>query len=371
MSLIGGRAPDGEPVDDTLPPHLRAIWTGHWTDLIWRLDITPSRKAAAMVLAYHSATDGTEVFPGGRRVGNMLNLSDQKAVRAHVKALEAMGLLYLVRRGGGRKRADADEAPSSEYRLTRPADITTLPLWLDPSMRPVPTAAEATLEQPELRVSAPGETTEYRAYTPGETAEHRVSAPAETPEHRASTPGEGPVDNPDASETPGVSAQNSGGLTPKHRASTPPYLSSTKPQDQNPLWSPQVGTSLAKITDAPSAAGTGHGIPTHIPATPAVSTDLALNPSPSTADHAIHFAQTAAGEIFHIPAIITGSATLLPDPDAYAAAHAYLARLHDAGQFFQAAAIRDLRAEGDPDPPIPAIVVRAAHIAQQAESRSA
>lgn len=370
MSLIGGRAPAEDPVDDTLPAHLRAINTGDWTDLIWRLKISPSRKAAAMVLAFHSDTDGSNVFPGERRIGDMLNLADEKAVRAHLRGLEAMNLLHLVRRGGGRKRFDADDAPSNVYRLVRPADLATLGMWLDPDMRPVPTAVEAALGQPELRVSAPGETTEYRASTPGEAGEHRASAPAETPEHRASTPGEGPVDNPGTPETPGVHAGNTGRLAPKHRASTPPYLSSTKPQDQNPLWSPQVGTSLAKITDAPSAAGTGHGIPTHIPAAPAASTELAPNPS-APDGQAIHFAQTASGEMFHIPSIITGSASLLPDPDAYAAAHAHLSRLHDAGQFFQAAAIRDLRAEGDPDPPIPAIVVRAAQIAQQAESRSA
>lgn len=281
MSLIGGRAPAIDPIDPDLPAHLLAVNTGHWTDLIWRLKISPKHKAGAMALAFHADPDGTNVYPGNWRIADMLNVDESNATPV-VKDLESWGLLYLVKRGGGRWATDADQddderRPSNEYRLTRPADLASLPLWLDPTMRryvprpkrsrkskaksPVIDPTDRPADRPERQADSPvipqpeavvgG--TESQAQTPvihpaDQTAD-RTGPSATGPESQAKSPvipsesqaespvidgkwqvdspvtgASGPVDNSDPAGMTGDSGPNDRRSDAEWQATPPPYL---------------------------------------------------------------------------------------------------------------------------------------------------
>lgn len=97
-----------------------------WTDILRRIRFGKSVKvgkarvsggmvmAVALVLAGYADSDGTRVFPGVARVSVDLEC-DPRIVKRAMAVLRSLGLIVLVRSGGGH-RAD-------EYRLAIPADL--------------------------------------------------------------------------------------------------------------------------------------------------------------------------------------------------------------------------------------------------------
>lgn len=63
---------------ETVPIH-----RGQWIDLVLRMDIPTQRKAVAFALSRFANPDGSRVFPGQGKVGNMAKLHE-KIGRAHV-----------------------------------------------------------------------------------------------------------------------------------------------------------------------------------------------------------------------------------------------------------------------------------------------
>lgn len=205
------------------------IRTVDWRDLIMRMKITAQRKAVAFALAKFASSDGTNVFPSQQKIADMAGCHEASA-RRHIAALLKAGMLALIRRGGGRGGA------TNTYRLTRPADITTLPLWLDPQMNRV--AADTPTVEAEHRAPARGETP---VENPADTS---VENP-ETP--RTSARYSGPPDG----ETPSNPFGNTEQSVPKYRAPVLGDLSSTSPiPAQHPAGSSKASTSPVEAAAA-------------------------------------------------------------------------------------------------------------------------
>lgn len=346
MSEFGLRSYDEDPVDRQLPEHLCAIHTGDWINLIFRMKIPTNCYGVAIALARFASTDGSNVFPGAKKVGDMAKMNE-KTARGYIHDLERLGMLMLKKRGGGRA------GNPSVYRLTRPADITTLPLWLDPEMNRIPAGAGfSPVETPAANAYspalAPAETPEHRAPTSGESAfdatEHRALVPAETAEHRAPTPDESPVDNPAAAETPGDPARNTGRSALKHRAPTPDDLTITRPLED------LLGSSQA--TNSPDWRDRG-------PQPPAVAE---LVGPPDTEPW------TTGPEPAPSP-IVRAAATLTPS-SALAASLALLDAQPNGGEWYRAAAVRELRADGIRHPKPIDVALRAIAILRRAETET-
>lgn len=197
---------------------------GEWVDLVLRMDVPAQRKAVAFALAKFANPDGTKVFPGQEKVADMARLHETNT-RKHIKALVAAGMLIVVKRGGGRGGA------TNSYRLSRPLDITTLPLWLDPDMNRVEDER--------------ADSEEHQAPALGESVDNSGADPVDNPE----TPSSGarhsdPVDE----ETPSVSAINTERFEQKHRALALPDLPKTSPRPpQPPAGLRKATTSLALV----------------------------------------------------------------------------------------------------------------------------
>ena len=173
-----------------LPSHLLAMGKHEWGDLIARLRIPPQRMAVANALARFADTlTGTRVFPSAQKVADMANLHETNA-RTHIRALESLGLLWLVKRGGGRGGAP------NEYRLTCPLDRSPLPLWLDVNFNRLPVEGPGA----DLYGSAVAGSMPTMEDWP---EEHRALAVAQSVDNPKAIP----VDNP---ETPSASGRHSG-----------------------------------------------------------------------------------------------------------------------------------------------------------------
>lgn len=210
-----------------------------WVDLVLRMDIPPQRKAVAFALSSFANPDGSRVFPGQGKVADMAGLHETNA-RKHIRALVVAGMLTVVRRGGGRGGA------TNSYRLSRPLDITALPLWLDPDMNRV--GAEGPAVE-EYRASAPGEgpvnNSEYRALPLAVSVDNFPQTPVDNSE----TPGAGALHfSGPAGETPSVLTRNTERFGQEYRALALPDPPKTTPlPPQHPAGSPNATTSLALV----------------------------------------------------------------------------------------------------------------------------
>jgi hypothetical protein len=231
---------------ETVPIH-----RAQWTDLVLRMRIPSRRKTVAFALAKFANADGSRVFPGQGKVADMAGLHETNA-RTHIRALVSVGMLTVVKRGGGRGGA------TTTYRLSRPADITTLPLWLDPEMNRI---EEGGGDGPE----------EHRASALDEggsdAREQQPLALGDYPKQKAPALG-GSVDNPaenlvDNSETqsadaphsdapadeiPSDTARNTERYGEKYRALALPDLPKTSPRPtQHPAGLPKTTPSLVLV----------------------------------------------------------------------------------------------------------------------------
>lgn len=227
------------------------IQRSQWTDLVLRMDIPTQRKTVAFALAKFANADGTRVFPGQQKVADMAKLHLTNA-RAHIRALEAAGMLLVVKRGGGRN------GDPHVYRLTRPADITTLPLWLDPDMDRYADGDDDGAEEhrasalgedgddgPECQPPALGESQEQGALALGESVDNSSGTPVDNQETpSADALHSDPVDT----ETPSVLARNTERFEDFHRALALPDQSSTNPiPTQHPAVLRKATPSLALV----------------------------------------------------------------------------------------------------------------------------
>jgi hypothetical protein len=196
-----------------------------WQALILRMKIPTSCKVVAFALSHFANEDGSRVFPGQQKVADMAVLHETNA-RRHIRTLLASGMLQVVKQGGGRGGA------TTSYRLSRPTDITTLPLWLDPTMDRV--AEEA------------GSDPEYRALALGETESEPVD--------NSETPSTGALHLEDrGGETPSDSCRNTERFVQKHRALALPDQTKTTPTpNQPPAGLSEATTSLTETITADS-----------------------------------------------------------------------------------------------------------------------
>lgn len=371
--MFGFRYYDQDPVDLELPEHLLAIHRAEWVHLVARLDAKAARKAVALVMASFASEDGSDVRPAMPKVGRMCRLHETNAA-AHVKALVKLGLLVEKQAGGGRGNPTV-------YRLTRPADITALPLWLDPNMDEIPVGdrfapVETTVpalgnessSNTDSQVAALGNEESLdssNTYSPVFTKGVSGVAGAETPApplpFPADTPapawGYGPVDNSAEAEKGSDStpkpqcfeAENPetpvlalGDLLQADQKATNPGLRQATNSLGQPEADDQPPMSVGALVESPDAeAWTPEPEPLPDPA-----------PSPSPVVHA--------------------AAVLSPVP-ALAAALALLEAQPNAGEWYRAAAIRELRADGIRHPRPLDIALRAIVILRRTdpEARSA
>jgi hypothetical protein len=230
---------------ETVPVH-----RAQWTDLVLRMDIPAGRKAVAFALAKFANPDGTRVFPGQGKVADMARLHESNAHK-HIKALLAAGMLIVVKRGGGRGGA------TNTYRLTRPADISTLPLWLDPEMNriendndgdeeyPASALGEDEVDDQEHQALALGETPEQAALALGVSVDNPPETPVDNPETPSADAGYS--DRPD-NETPIVLARNTHRFGPEYQSLALPDLPKTNPRPtQHHTGSPKATASLALV----------------------------------------------------------------------------------------------------------------------------
>lgn len=256
------------------------IHRGPWIDLVLRMNIPPQRKAVAFALSSFANTDGTKVFPGRQKLADMAGLHETNA-RKHVKALLDAGMLEMVKRGGGRGGA------TNTYRLTRPTDITTLPLWLDPDMNRTEDGAAVVDEYRALALSeTDAADAEQRALTLGVSVDNSTATPVDNSETAgADARNSDPVDN----EIPSVSARNTERSVQEYRALALPDQPKTNPRPtQPPAGSPNATTSLALVppihNDDEAINGTAQGTPVlDVELDKAYTTLLALKPAASGA----------------------------------------------------------------------------------------
>lgn len=390
MTMFGLFKPENEPVDPDLPEHLRAVDLADWLAFIARLDIPSERKTVAIMAASWGSYDGADVRPALQTIADMSKRHETNT-RRHINALIELGMLYVKQAGGGRGRP-------TEYRLTVPADITTLPLWLDPDMRRVP-AGEWFLPA-KTPVPAPGNedssntdsqapTLPISAETPA--ARKGVSDPAsdETPASvlpiRADSPapalGNRPVDNSPEAEKGSDSAlkpQRYGDPFAETPApALPDLLQADLSTDQTPGL-PQVTASLGwRDRAAPPAAlaelvGPPTAEPWISPGTPAASAPPAAAAPSGRRTYAEP--DPPAAEPSESPRVVSGGATLTPTP-AIAAIFALLDAQPGGGEWYFAGAARELRRDGIPNPTRLELAVRAAAILRRShpetETRSA
>jgi len=372
MRMFGLRYYDAEPVDLDLPERLGAIHTADWNHLIARLDVKAPTKAVAWALAAFASEDGSDVRPALWTVADMCHLHET-SVSAHIKVLVKLGMLVIKKPGGGRSNPTV-------YRLTRPADITTLPLWLDADMKRVPAgAAFIAAETPAPTLGnedssntdsqapalgndgSPSDANTYSpAFTKGVYGPTGAETPAPTLPFEAETPaptlGNRPVDNRAEGLNPSVFDPKPQRFYPENPETPVPtlgdLLQADLTTDQPGL--PQASNSLGQREDDdqprhPMSVGQFVESPDAQPWTPPAEPDPAP-PSP----------------------IVQAAAVLSPVP-ALAAALALLEAQPGGGEWFRAAAGRELRAEGIRHPRPLDIALRAIVILRRTdpETRSA
>jgi len=359
VRMFGFRYYDEDPVDPELPEHLAGITRADWMHLIARMKIKASRQRVADILASFASEDGSDVRPSLQTVGDMCGGLHENSVSTHVKALVALGMLVVKEPGGGRSKPTV-------YRLTRPADLSALPLWLDPEMKRIP------VEAAELRAGTPTPTqgnesssnTDSHAaessntYSPQFTKGVSAETPTPTVPFTADTPtptqGYRPVDNSLAALNPTVFDPKPHSFDPQNPETPTPtwgdLLQADRTTDQPGL--PQASNSLGQREaddQPPISVGQFVESPDVQPWTPPAESDPAP-PSP----------------------VVQAAAVLSPVP-ALAAALALLEAQPGGGEWFRAAAGRELRAEGIRHPRPLDIALRAIVILRRTdpETRSA
>lgn len=232
---------------ETVPIH-----RGQWIDLVLRMDMPPQRKSVAFALSRFADPDGTKVFPGQGKVADMAGLHETNA-RKHIRALLAAGMLTMVKRGGGRGGA------TNTYRLSRPADITTLPLWLDPEMNRAEDDVSVAEEYRALTLGEDAPTSQKQeASALGVSVDNSTAAPVDN----SATPSadalhSGPVDE----GIPSVSAINTERFGPEYRALALPDQPKTNPlPTQPPAGLRNATTSLALVPPVHNDDGMAEGL---------------------------------------------------------------------------------------------------------------
>lgn len=100
-----------------------------WERLLRRAQaLSPEAQGTGLILATYADQDGSRVRPGVMRLA-VVRRRSEPTVKRHIRELVDLGLLQLIRRGGG----FGEHARANEYRLTMPVEARMLALdLLDP-----------------------------------------------------------------------------------------------------------------------------------------------------------------------------------------------------------------------------------------------
>lgn len=113
-----------------------------WERVVRRIVMPAPTKLAAFALSTYANLDGTRVRPGAKVLAAISGESEKTAYRHLGVIRDELGLLELVRRGGGR----GGSGTGSEYRLAVPADLLDRAELLPPNAPP---------RRPKTAVDAP------------------------------------------------------------------------------------------------------------------------------------------------------------------------------------------------------------------------
>jgi biotin operon repressor len=342
--MFGLRPREAELVDAKLPEHLFPVYTATWIELVARCKLPASRKSVAIMLASFANADGTNTYPSLPKLAVMAGLTQNRA-REHVQALEAIGLLICVKRGGGRRNP-------SVYRLVRP-DLTALPLVLDPDMEPMPAEGYLPVAVETLPTAGGFE----------KTLPTEVGFPA--PQTLPAAGGYEPVDNSAGDENPPDSAPKPPRFGTETLPTAGPDLSKTYPEPENLPGSSQATTSLGwrDHNRHPGAFADVVGLPDAepwiTPEPPAVSTLPAEHAAPS--GRRAYADPPPPAPTAEPPRVVHAAAMCGPTP-AIAAIFALLDAQPNHGEWWTAAARAELRREGIAHPNRLDLAIRAAMI---------
>jgi hypothetical protein len=216
-------------------------------------------KLVAYRIAWYASRDGGNVFPAQITVGTSCQI-DISTVKTVLRILRMMGLLKLVRRGGGNHTAI--------YQLSTPSDLLRIVEYLAPDGRQygIESLAPEDTESPAATEESPApEDTESPAATEESPAPEDTESPAATEESPAAEdmpPTTGDIQVGYPPQAPAAPAEDRGGMPtappeigvgcpPKIGVGCPPptYQRPT-PQTSPAKTSPQVSTSPGATTTA-------------------------------------------------------------------------------------------------------------------------
>lgn len=224
----------------------RPVGRYEWESVLRRVSLPDDLMLAALLLGTYADPDGTRVRPGEPELAAALGKSKATA-RRRVSALQEMGFVRLVSRGGGR----GPGARASVYRLTLPIDL------LDRfEVRPPPNGRRIAAVTPLIH----GE----RSFTKN-SAHPSVS----------SVTGASPVDNSETQLTQGLSAvpssatENSAQITPSQNKT--PLKSAETPltlHERPPATSPTTTTTTTNPDPAQPDTPVDNSVPPKFAAEP-------------------------------------------------------------------------------------------------------
>ncbi|WP_189059622.1 helix-turn-helix domain-containing protein [Longimycelium tulufanense] len=129
-----------------------------WERILRRIRTLPwTIKSYGFLLASYADPDGTRIFPGNKTLAEITGHSLRTVARCLAYLRTKLGLLQVVRRGGGRGRGRR----ATEYRLTIPTDLLERVELLDPAERDTEPAPETD--------ATPGTDTENTGHAPADT----------------------------------------------------------------------------------------------------------------------------------------------------------------------------------------------------------
>lgn len=344
--------PDDDVDDGRIP-----VGRFDWEALVDRAHLPKHIKTVAYVLAHKANKDGRSVRPGLTLVADILDDSE-KTAGDYIAYLVELGLLRLVKKGGGTMR----EGKANLYRLTVPDGISirALPMRLDPDNVRL-------IERPKGKKPKP------KSDAKSASAQSAAEAPTDLNPASSQSPVDNPTElNPTSDQAP---VDNTTDLNPTSGRSPVDNSTDLNPASGEPVDRPEM-----------ERRPTRSGAPTDLkPASDYQVFDHPPTNTPRVAELGDH-SYLRRSRVIHKPREIglvgvDESTTALepPEPAArpaaptvtdaeYADAYEVLCQLPDIGQFLIARAAREYAEHGWTNLPTKVLAVRAAQLAADTDS---
>ncbi len=296
-----------------------------WSRWIRRADLPQPTKVVALILGTYANKDGSNVRVGQDRLADEAG-SDTRYVRDSLAILLHLGLLEITHKG--RRAGDADT-----YRLTTPGPgHPPIPMRRDKNGAPIDSNGEPlTGRRPKALA--------VRPYLDALRGADTAARPM-------------PIERPEDPEDPEPASATGNALPPEpvdNSEISAEYRqpgAATKPPTTTPYRQP--------VADVPATRCPGTG-----------------NPLPPTNYYQLSTNELQLGD--HLTSPIDQPCGKPTDPitDAeYEAARTTLATLNDFGTTYQTQALTELQAAGQPDPPLRAVITRAAETVRTVLART-